>query len=155
MTIQHFIFKYGRYATFGIFIIVLFLKYFAFPDFVAVNFDDMGQAIGFLPKSQTFYLLITLLLLVNIIFPFLTTVYKKWYKLNKNSNSIFSDENLENLVNLGIFLINIFMILALFILAKINSTEYVTNITQYVWFLYLLPILPASLVFYFLLKFKK
>lgn len=155
MTIQHFIFKYGRYATFILFIIVLFLKYFSFPDFVAVNFDNKGEPSGFLPKSQLFYLLITLLILLNTIIPLVSNVYKKYLKIQNPNQILITALNFENLINLAIFLFNIYLITALFILAKINSSEYTTKITDYIWFLYALPLIPASLVFYYMLKFKK
>lgn len=155
MTIQHFIFKYGRYATFILFIIVLFLKYFSFPDFVAVNFTNSGDPSGFLPKSQLFYLLISLLILLNTIVPLITKVYKKYIKIQSHKQIILSTHNFENIVNLAIFLTNIFLLIALFILAKINSSEYSAKVTYYVWFLYALPLIPASIVFYFTLKFKK
>ncbi len=155
MTIQHFIFKYGRYATFILFIVVLFLKYFSFPDFVAVNFNNTGEPSGFLPKSQLFYLLISLLILLNTIVPLITVVYKKFIKIQNQAQILISALNFENLINLAIFLCNIFLLTALFILAKINSTEYTTKVTNYLWYLYALPLIPAALVFYFMLKFKK
>ncbi|MES2796323.1 MAG: hypothetical protein V4683_10170 [Bacteroidota bacterium] len=143
MTIEYFVFKTCRFLTLIAAIIFLFLKYFALPDMVAVFYNTKSQAAGFLPKDQFFYLIATLLIVVNIIIPVLIHLFKK-FKIEKLSslgdyfgktfNLHFYQHNFENWINLIISFLNILILLSLLILGKLNSTEYNSSIGEFNWF---------------------
>ena len=144
MSIEFFTLKSLRFLTLIGAIVVLFLKYYQWPDLVAVFYNNSSKAEGFLPKSQFFYLVSSLLLAINLILPILITLFKKlpdfhfskvYYFFNKTFNKLTNQEIFENWINLSISSLNLLILLALFLISKLNSTEYNASIGNYGWFL--------------------
>jgi hypothetical protein len=142
MTIEYFIFKSGRFFGLAFAILFLFFKYYSLPDMVAVFYNQQSKPEGFLPKDQFFYLISSLLLFINLLFPLLIIIFKKYIFSNKNSkisigtieitaNQVF--EIFQNWINLIITCLNLIILLAVMILAKLNSTEYTTSINNFEW----------------------
>lgn len=142
MTIEYFVFKTARYLTLISVIIMLFLKYYAMPDMVAVNFNKYNSVSGFLPKDQFFYLTTAILISINLFSPILIAIVKKlpytfFEKFNgRMQNSKATKEIIENWINLTMALVNILILLSILVLAKLNSTEYINNVSDFKWLAY-------------------
>jgi hypothetical protein len=163
MSVTYFIFKTLRYFTLLGAIIFLFLKYYQLPDPVIVYFNSDTSPGGFLPKSQFFYLYLSLLIIPNIIlsicYEFIKGFFKKNFNLKVPNQALtFAKYNsfFENWINLILLLLNFSLMAAIMILGKLNSTEYPVTIANYSWFPLFLALLVivgiAYPIVFFLLK---
>ncbi len=143
MAIEYFIFKTCRFLTLIGAIIFLFLKYFALPDMVAVFFGKKGEAAGYLPKDQFFYLLSFLLIIVNILTPLLVTVFKNNPEILISKFNSFFNKNISkntysiffiDWTNLIVAAFNLLILLAILIISRLNATDYVSFLGDYSWF---------------------
>ncbi len=157
MSIEYFVLKTWRFLSLGFAILFLFLKYYAMPDMVAVFFNNLSKPEGFLPKNQFYYLFTSLLLAINLLPAFLLFIGKNNLnpiliglpisfskKFDNNSFKIW----FENCINLTISVLNTILIIAILILAKLNSSEYLVKIGDYNWFLYVLIFGLISIIVY-------
>jgi hypothetical protein len=161
MSIEYFVFKTIRFLALITSILFLFLKYFALPSMVAVFFSNKNLPEGYLPKSQFFYLITFLLLIINLLTPLLINISKKIVKSTKQNyfeifgkkiDKEFLSQNFENWINLIIAALNILVLLAILIISRLNSSEYTDGVNNYEWFSKLIIATILLIIIYPLIK---
>jgi uncharacterized membrane protein len=159
MSIEYFVLKTGRYASLIFLVIFLFLKYYQLPDPVAVYFQADSKPAGFLPKSQFFYSICAIILIFFIVFQVLLSLLAKHsktttgqYILGKSIGSPAFKNLTENWINLISTALHTLVMVAVLILAKLNSTEYPVTVANYTWFIPFILVCLAIIIAYPLLK---
>jgi hypothetical protein len=141
MSIEYFVLKSGRYLSLIALVVFLLLKYYQLPDPVAVYFEKNTAAAGFLPKSDVFYSIMGLILGLFALTEVLLSVLNK-VLANKNSLVVWGktwhkegfSTFCKNWINLISVTVHSLLILAVLILAKLNSTEYAVTVADYNWY---------------------
>jgi Protein of unknown function (DUF1648) len=158
MTLEQVFLRFSRIASLPLLVIALLFCYFSLPDNVAIHHNNFGKPDGFVGKETFYYVMVAIILAFNVV---MTSLKNAFLKL---PNSAFQQQNswtkdraalnllAETWVNLFITIINVFLLISIIALNRINRNEGQILDINYNWVLLLGGVLLMLIIFYLPLK---
>jgi hypothetical protein len=161
MSIEFFVARAWRYASLIGLVMFLFLTYSGMPEVVGVHFDPKGNADGFIPRSNFFYLIVGLTLVANVL-PIMIVkpfgqipddAFRKWPNAplwlgnREGFNEVFG-----NWMHFLSAVVNTIIIFCIKIIGKLNDNQYHVSVGDYEWLLWMGIFLFLAWLFFFPLR---
>lgn len=154
MTIEFIFFRFWRWVSVPLLIIMTLVFYFTLPDMIAYHHTDLGRPDGFVNKQQFFYGMVGIILVSNVLIQLLgktlgkilyaTLSQKSAWKQNPEQTKNLA-ESAGNALNAAV---NTLVFLCLVALSQINSDKDQILRTNNNWLLLIGLILILGAIFY-------
>ncbi len=160
MTTEFFISRVWRYISMIAFALVLLFTYRGLPDSTAVHFGMDGKADGFLPRTQLFYLAMSVMVVANMLLLLLSNSVNKLSFVNgfewalpawQNNRKAIKD-SIVNWINILAAMFNTFLAFILRSILMLNDDR--SNQTNYSYLLIIAMVALLLWLIYLPLKLK-
>ena len=144
MKVGFLLIKILKFISIAIFLVLLFIGYFYLPTNVAIHYNDTGRPDGYIDKPTFFYatgIFVVIFntavsLLARLIFSIPAKLFpmpNRNYWLTDQDTSDEFREIIRNWLNSLVIIVNLFVILCIYALLKLNTTE--VAVENYQWIL--------------------